>query len=47
MIIKYALWLGLIIAILTAVISWKVFKYQECKQVGHSTLYCWLSLGEK
>lgn len=29
-----------IIAVLYLAISWEVYKYNDCKQVGHSTVYC-------
>lgn len=25
---------------------WQVYRYQDCKKVGHSTLYCVMSIGK-
>jgi len=36
-----------IIAIVASIVWWLPFKYHECKRVGHSTVYCWMTLGSK
>ena len=38
--------LVLIVALLGVAIWWEVYKYQDCKMVGHSTLYCIGKLGK-
>jgi len=41
---KYALWLALILLAIGLMIAgciWlAVYRYHDCKRVGHSTLYC-------
>lgn len=34
-----------IITALALLISWDVYRYHECKHVGHSALYCVLDIG--
>lgn len=43
---KYLLWA--IIVIITFLIACEVqkYKFQDCKKVGHTELYCWLNLGK-
>lgn len=31
----------LVLAILGLSIWWTIFKFKDCKNVGHSNLYCW------
>jgi len=40
-------WFGIIFFIILLSISiwWKIYKYHDCKKVGHSTLYCVLDIG--
>jgi len=35
-----------IIAVFGLSIWWQVYAYQDCKAVGHSTLYCVLRIGK-
>lgn len=35
----------LIIALATFSIWWTVYKYQDCKRVGHTKTYCILDIG--
>ena len=39
--------IALLILVLFLAGWWNVYKYQECKKVGHATTYCILILGEK
>lgn len=27
------------------ILAWPIYKYKDCKKVGHSTLYCVLDIG--
>ena len=41
--------LGILIIILLlggALLCWPIYKYKDCKRVGHSTLYCVLDFGK-
>jgi len=37
----------LVALVLWAIIGWEVYKYKECKKVGHSTFYCVMTFGSK
>lgn len=37
----------LFVVILSAGIWWQHYKYVDCLKVGHSKLYCVMSIGEK
>ena len=39
----YALTIGALIALAA---WWGVYKFHDCKKVGHSTLYCMLDIGK-
>ena len=30
----------LIVLLFGALIKWEIYKYNDCKKVGHSTIYC-------
>jgi hypothetical protein len=34
------------IIILSLIFWWQIYRYQDCKSVGHSKLYCVLSIGK-
>ncbi len=36
----------LIVTILAISIWWQVYRFQDCKRVGHSTVYCILTIGQ-
>jgi len=35
------------IILVSGVITWNVYKFKECKKVGHATMYCVLTTGGK
>lgn len=35
------------VGILALAIWWQMYRYHDCKMVGHSTLYCVMDLGSK
>lgn len=39
---------GLVLGLLLLVIGiwWQVYKYHDCKKVGHTTMYCVLDIGK-
>lgn len=39
------LYLGTFAVMLGLAIWWQVYRYHDCKNVGHSTLYCVMNIG--
>lgn len=40
------IWLGLfVVAIVGLAIWWPLYKFHDCKRVGHSALYCVMDVG--
>lgn len=35
----------ILISLIIAAIVWEVYKYKDCKKVGHSTIYCIFAKG--
>ena len=45
---KLELTIGIIgmTAIVIATVAWQVYRYKDCKKVGHSKTYCILTIGK-
>jgi hypothetical protein len=43
--LKTAVSVGTIIAFLAAAVWWQVYRFRDCRAVGHSMLYCIGSIG--
>lgn len=43
---KYIVAVILFVALIGLSLSWSVYKYKECKKVGHATFYCLMTLGK-
>jgi len=41
------LYILMVVAILGLAIWWESYKFQECKKVGHATMYCVFNIGGK
>jgi hypothetical protein len=42
---KTIIGVGLLLAFLVLATWWQVYKFYDCRNVGHSMLYCILSIG--
>ena len=38
--------IGLFMVFIGFSVWWQVYKYHDCKRVGHSTFYCIMSIGK-
>lgn len=44
--LKMIVFLLTIVLMIGSAIWWEIYKFQDCKKVGHSTLYCLFSSGK-
>ena len=42
---KYVLAIGFIVIFFGLAFWWRIYKYHDCRRVGHATMYCILDNG--
>lgn len=40
------MYIAIAVVIFGLTIWWQIYRYQDCKKVGHSTFYCVMNIGK-
>jgi len=38
-------YIGFALVVVAAVLAWPIYRFHDCKKVGHSTFYCVMDIG--